>query len=72
MSSKRLGKRERLARKRKISIRRTKTCTTVGSCSKCATPTTCRIGPHKEKSLFFKLVCGQCRKSGKRALEYGG
>lgn len=69
MSSKRLGKRERAAKKRRISIRRTKS-TTHGSCERCSTPVTCKLGPGKEKSLFFKLVCGQCRKSATRALEY--
>lgn len=69
MSSKRLGKRERVARKRKISMHRTKSITS-GSCSKCSTPVRCKFGPGKDKSLFFKLVCGQCRKSAARALEY--
>lgn len=70
MSAKRLGKRERVAKKRRISIRHRTV--TFGCCSVCSTPVTWKCGRTKEKSFFTKLVCGQCRKTAKRALEYRG
>lgn len=63
MSIQRLGKRERVAKKRRISIRRRTV--TLGCCSRCETPMTWKCGRTKEKSFFTKLVCGQCRKPDK-------
>lgn len=59
MSSKRIGKRERAARKRKTSMRSM----TIGNCSYCTERVTWKHGRKKGfKSFTTKLVCGQCRK----------
>jgi hypothetical protein len=67
MSKQRLGKRERAARKRKISMRKTGHIVIVTKCSVCSEPGTWRFGPSKANKLGFnsKLVCGQCRSGDK-------
>lgn len=59
MSKQRLGRRERMARKRKITMR--STC--MGPCTKCSAYVTWKYGRKKDNNAFAaKLVCGQCRK----------
>jgi len=67
MSKKRLGKRERMARKRKMSMRKTGHVIIMTTCSVCSMPETWKFNPAKAAKLGFKskLVCGQCRSSNK-------
>jgi hypothetical protein len=67
-----LGKRERAARKRKISMRKTGHMVVMTLCDRCSEPGTWRFGPAKASKIVFapdKLLCGQCRSSARRALE---
>lgn len=65
MSKKRLGKRERAARKRRNSMRKRGHMGVIGLCDVCSKPETWKFGPGKAKKIAFgtKLVCGQCRSS---------
>jgi len=67
MSKKRLGKRERIARKRRISMRKQGHMTIIGPCDICTKPGAWKFNPAKAKKIGFrtKLVCGQCRSSNK-------
>jgi hypothetical protein len=67
MSKKRLGKRERMAGKRKISMRKQGHTWIQSLCSRCSKPGEWYFGPAKAKKLSFntKLVCGQCRSGNK-------
>lgn len=67
MSKRRLGKRERMARKRKISMRKQGHVTIMAKCSSCSTGSTWNFNPAKAKKISFKtkLVCGQCRSGNK-------
>ena len=67
MSKKRLGKRERIARKRRISMRKQGHIWIQTLCSLCSKPETWWFGPGKAKKIGFgtKLVCGQCRSGDK-------
>jgi len=66
--AKKLGKRERMARKRKISMRKTGHMTVMGCCSQCSTPETWKFNPAKANKIGFapkRLLCGQCRSGNK-------
>lgn len=65
MSKKRLGKRERMARKRRNSMRKQGHVTIMGTCAICSKRETWEFNPAKAKKLRIhtKLVCGQCRSS---------
>ena len=67
MSKQRLGKRERIARKRRNSMRKQGHMTIMSACALCSTPETWSFGPSKAKKVGFnpKLVCGQCRSNSK-------
>lgn len=63
MSKQRLGKRERMARKRINSFRKTGHLTVITRCSVCSEPGTWKFGPSKADKIAHdtKMVCGQCR-----------
>lgn len=65
MSKQRLGKRERMARKHRNSMRKTGHMGVFTHCSVCSKPGTWEFGPSKAKKIGLdtKLVCGQCRSS---------
>jgi hypothetical protein len=67
MSKQRLGKRERMARKRRISLRKQGHVIILCACSVCSKPGEWKFGPAKAKKLgpFTKMVCGQCRSGNK-------
>jgi hypothetical protein len=67
MSKQRLGKRERMAGKRKMSMRKQGHTWIQTKCSQCSTWGEWHFGPGKAKKLSFntKLVCGQCRSGNK-------
>jgi hypothetical protein len=63
-----LGKRERMARKRKDSQRKHGHMTIMGVCGKCSKPWTWEFGPAKSSKIGIapkKLLCGQCRSDNK-------
>jgi len=65
---KNLGKRERMARKRKISMRKTGHLFITSKCALCSMPGTWKFGPSKSNKIGFgpkRLLCGQCRRSDK-------
>jgi hypothetical protein len=59
-----LGKRERMARKRKMTMRKTGHMTVIGKCNQCSKPETWKFNPAKSSKIGFEpkmLLCGQCR-----------
>jgi hypothetical protein len=61
---KKLGKRERAARKRRISMRKTGHMVVMALCDLCSKPETWKFGPAKANKIGFapnRLLCGQCR-----------
>jgi hypothetical protein len=67
MSKQRLGKRERIARKRRTSMRKQGHIVIRSQCSQCSKPETWKFNPAKANKISFKtkLVCGQCRSDNK-------
>lgn len=66
--AKNLGKRERMARKRRISMRKTGHVVIMSQCAGCSKPGTWEFGPAKARKIGFapkRLFCGQCRRSDK-------
>ena len=62
--AKNLGKRERMARKRRMSLRKRGHMTIMACCDQCSKPATWKFGPAKARRIGFspkKLLCGQCR-----------
>jgi len=63
-----LGKRERMARKRRNSMRKTGHMAISAKCDQCSKPGTWKFGPAKARKIGFapkKLLCGQCRSDNK-------
>lgn len=68
MSKSRLGKRERKARNRRMSMRKTGHTMIMSHCDLCSKPDTWKFGPSKSNKIGLcpkKLVCGQCRSGNK-------
>ena len=65
---KKLGKRERMAKKRRNSMRKSGHMTVMGRCDNCSMSWTWRFNPAKSNKIGFvpkRLLCGQCRSSNK-------
>lgn len=63
MSKKRLGRRERMAGKRRISMRKHGHVWIMSKCDKCSGFSTWKFNPAKASKIGFtrKLVCGRCK-----------
>ena len=63
MSKKRLGRQERMAGKRRISMRKQGHIWIQAACAICSVFSTWKFNPAKAKKIGFnpKLVCGQCK-----------
>jgi hypothetical protein len=63
-----LGKRERMARKRRTPLRKHGHMAVMKPCDNCSEPSTWEFGPAKANKIGFapkRLLCGQCRSGNK-------
>jgi len=62
--AKKLGKRERMARKRRNPLRKSGHMAVMAMCDGCSKPGTWKFGPAKANKIGLapkRLLCGQCR-----------